>query len=188
MGVTTLEILESDFDKFLASFEAYCGDEMPFDALAPLVNVQSNIDPSRAPEGQAAVYLYSFAPFKINGGWDARKTEVAEALFDWFASFTTNIDRTKIVGSVIESPEDHARHSRNMMHGDIMGVAMGYGQIMGGRPFPEIADYTIPGIDGLYLAGPMQHPGGTVTLGGRATAMKILLDQGAELSNVFKRY
>lgn len=187
-GVTTVEILNDDYDRFLTSFDDLTQGRMPFNALAPLVNIQSNIDPSRAPEGCAAVYLYSFAPFEIEGGWDANKCHVADALFDWFASFTTNIDQSKVIGRIVESPKDHHNHSRNMMNGDIMGCAMGYGQIMGGRPFPEVADYTVPGISNLWLTGPTQHPGGTVTLGGRATAMKILDDLQHPLSDVFTAY
>lgn len=186
--VTTLEILENDYDGFMQSFADYKAGKMPLNHLSPLVNPQSNIDPSRAPDGKCALYLYSFAPKHIEGGWDSLKEEVADALFDWFASFTKNIDANKIIGRIIETPEDHAKHSMNMMDGDIMGCAMGYGQMMGGRPMPELADYRIPGVNQLYLVGPTQHPGGTVTLGGRATAMKMLDDCGADLTKAFTIY
>jgi phytoene dehydrogenase-like protein len=72
-----------------------------------------------------------------------------------------------------------------MMKGDIMGIAMTAGQLLGARPTPELADYRVPGVEALYLAGPMTHPGGTVTLGGRATAMKIYDDLGIPLDRGF---
>jgi hypothetical protein len=44
----------------------------------------------------------------------------------------------------------------------------------------------VPKIDGLYLTGPFMHPGGTVTLGGRATAMVMYQDLGIELREGFE--
>lgn len=35
-------------------------------------------------------------------------------------------------------------------------------------PLAEFAQYRIPGLEALYLAGPFEHPAGTVTFGGRA--------------------
>jgi len=178
---TMVEILEKDWDSFLVPFQQYRLNKMPLNHLGPLVNVQSNIDPSRAPAGKAAMYLYSFAPFEVEGGWDAHREETADAIFDWFASFTENMDRSKIITRLVETPEDHARHSRNMIKGDIMGIAMVDGQLLGARPTPDLANYRVPGVAGLYLAGPTSHPGGTVTLGGRATAMTMYDDFGIDL-------
>ena len=50
------------------------------------------------------------------------------------------------------------------------------------------AQYRVPGVEGLYLAGPFMHPGGTVTLGGRATAMKMLMDWKIDLKKAFSVY
>jgi phytoene dehydrogenase-like protein len=61
-------------------------------------------------------------------------------------------------------------------------------QLFGRRPIPELAQYRVPGIEGLYLAGPFMHPGGTVTLGGRATAMKMLMDWKIDLKKAFSVY
>jgi phytoene dehydrogenase-like protein len=178
---TMVEILAKDWDGFLQPFAAYRRNEMPLNHLGPLVAVQSNVDPSRAPPGQAAMYLYSFAPLEINGGWADNKQLVADAVWDWFASFTENMDRSKIIARHIETPEDHDKHSRNMMKGDIMGIAMVDGQLLGARPTPDLANYRVPGVAALYLAGPTSHPGGTVTLGGRATAMTMYDDFGIDL-------
>lgn len=182
---TLIECLRNDWDHFTASFEGFRRGEMRLDHLGPLANTQSNIDPSRAPPGKAALYLYAFAPLELKGGWDARKQEVADAVWDWFASFTENMDRSKIIARLIETPEDHARHSPNMMKGDIMGIAMTDGQLLGARPTPDLSSYRVPGIAGLYLAGPTSHPGGTVTLGGRATAMTMYDDLGIDLRTGF---
>jgi hypothetical protein len=59
-------------------------------------------------------------------------------------------------------------------------------QFLGRRPIAELGQYRVPGVEGLYLAGPFMHPGGTVTLGGRCTAMRMLMDWGTDLRSVFK--
>lgn len=185
---TVVECLSPDWEAFLTSFEAFREKRMPLDHLGPVINIQSNVDPSRAPEGRAALYLYHFAPFEIEGGWDAARQPVADAVWDWFASFTTNMDASKILARHIETPPDHAAHSRIMMHGDIMGIAMTADQSLGARPTPELSNYRVPGIEQLYLAGCTTHPGGTVTLGGRATAMKIYMDMGINLGSGFTNW
>lgn len=179
---TMVEILDGDWERFLSPFRDMRNGRMPLDHLGPLVNVQSNIDPTRAPPGKAALYLYQFAPLELEGGWAERKQEIGEAVWDWFCSFTENMDSSKIIARLIETPADHAKHSRNMMKGDIMGIAMIDGQLLGARPTTDLSDYRVPGVAGLYLAGPTSHPGGTVTLGGRATAMTMYDDLGIGLS------
>jgi phytoene dehydrogenase-like protein len=179
---TLVECLLPDWDKFLRPYQGFRRNEMLLDCLGPLAGPQSNFDPSRAPPGKCALYLYSFAPLQIEGGWEKNKQLVGDAVFDWFTTFTHNIDRSKILGRLIESPEDHHKHSRIMRNGDIMGIAMTADQLLGARPTKDLANYRVPGVESLYLSGCTTHPGGTVTLGGRATAMKIYDDFGIDLS------
>jgi phytoene dehydrogenase-like protein len=73
-----------------------------------------------------------------------------------------------------------------MMHGDIFGIGTAGGQLLGRRPTPALANYRVPGIAGLYLTGPFMHPGGTVTLGGRPTAMVVYRDLGIGLERGFE--
>jgi phytoene dehydrogenase-like protein len=179
---TMVELLDNDWDGFLAAFQQLRTGKMPLDHLGPLANVQSNIDASRAPPGKAALYLYNFAPLEVEGGWTERKREIGDAVWDWFASFTTNMDSSKMIARLIESPLDHAHHSRMMKKGDIMGIAMIDSQLLGARPTPDLSDYRVPGVKSLYLSGVTSHPGGTVTLGGRATAMTMYDDFGIDLA------
>lgn len=179
---TLVECLSPSWEDFLKPYEGYRRNEMLLDHLGPLAGPQSNFDPSRAPAGQCALYLYAFAPLKLNGGWQERKQEVGDAIFDWFSTFTTNIDRSKILGRLIETPEEHHKHSRIMRNGDIMGIAMTADQLLGARPTKDLGGYRVPGVEGLYLSGCTSHPGGTVTLGGRAPAMKMYDDFGIDLN------
>jgi phytoene dehydrogenase-like protein len=157
--------------------------------LSPLIAIQSNHDSSRAPPGKASMYLYHFAPLELERGglaaWDDAKEETADMIFDEFCRYTTNMDRSKIIARHVETPLDHHRHSASMRNGDIFGIGMFTSQFFGRRPTPELAQYRVPGLQAFYLAGPFMHPGGTVTLGGRATAMKMLMDWKMDLKKAF---
>ncbi|NWK97922.1 hypothetical protein DM806_20120 [Sphingobium lactosutens] len=183
-----VECMEPDWENFMRPFEAYRRNEFPYDVLQPLGGPQSNFDPSRAPDGMAALYLYCFAPYQTEDGWAVDKQRAGDALFDWFCKFTKNIDRLKTLKRLIECPEDHNRHSRIMRRGDIMGISMTADQLMGARPTPELSQYQIPGIDGLFLTGCTTYPGGLATLGGHASAMKIYQKLGINLKTGFTNY
>ena len=184
-----IECMQRDMMSMRRKYDEYRYGRMTQKDLSPLISVMSNHDATRAPPGQAALYLYHFAPLAQKGGienWDERKLEVADWIFDEMCRYTTNIDRSKILGRHIETPLDHHRHSRMMRNGDIFGIGTFTQQSTGRRPTPELAQYKVPGIESLYLSGSTQHPGGTVLLGGRATAMKMMMDWKMDLRKAFK--
>jgi phytoene dehydrogenase-like protein len=143
-------------------------------------HVNSNHDPSRAPAGKAALTLFGFAPFELrNGGsaaWDDRKAEVSEILHQAYGAYVTNFTDANIIGRTFESPLDVQRYSPTFQSADVGGVGKYFNQIGGHRPTPELSQYTVPGIQGFYLAGTFMHPPGGVTGGGRATAVKMCRD------------
>lgn len=171
------------------SFDEYRYGRMPKDHLSPLVGIQSHLDPTRAPAGKATMYLYHFAPLELEKGglegWDEIKEETGWAIYDEMCKYTTNMDRSKVIARHVETPLDHHRHSASMKNGDIFGIGTFASQFFGRRPIPELAQYKIPGIDGFYLCGPFMHPGGSVTLGGRATVMKMMMDWKIDLKKAF---
>ncbi len=184
-----VECIERDMTAMRMKFDEYKYGRMTREHLSPLIAIQSNHDQTRCPPGKATMYLYHFAPLELEKGglqgWDAIKEEVGGWVFDEMSKYTTNIDRSKVIGWHIESPLDHHRHSKMMRNGDIFGIGTFASQFLGRRPTPELAQYKVPGLDGFYLAGSTQHPGGTVTLGGRATAMKMLMDWKVDLRKAF---
>lgn len=184
-----VECVKRDMTGIRLAFDDYRYGRMPLQHLSPLVAVHSNLDKTRAPAGKAAMYLYHFAPNHLaNGGingWDAAKEETADAVFDEMCKYTTNMDRSKIIARYVTTPLDYHRRSRLMREGDIFGIGTVTAQFLGRRPIPELAQYTIPGVESLYLVGCGQHPGGGVTLGGRATAMKMLMDWKIDLKKAF---
>lgn len=180
-----------DFLDMRKIYDGYKYGEIPYGHFNPLTIINSFIDKTRVPSpDQAALYLYHFAPLHLrNGGvaaWDERKQEYADLVWQAFKKFTINIDDGCIKGRLIESPLDHHRHSGSMVNGDIFGIGSTAGQMLGRRPTPALAGYRVPKIAGLYLTGPFMHPGGTVTLGGRPTAMVVYQDLGIELSRGFE--
>ena len=76
------------------------------------------------------------------------------------------------------------RSSPTFQAGDVNGVAKYLPQFGGHRPTPELAQYAVPGAQGVYLAGTFMHPGGGVTGGGRGTAIKMFDDLGIDFDQV----
>ena len=175
------------------SMDGFRFGELPTkEHISPLVMSASVFDKTRVPQDDyCAMYVYQFAPITNTKGeplqWDDIKEQYAEDIWDAVKRYSTNLNDSNILGRLVESPQDHHRHSASMMHGDIFGIGLP-GQLMGRRPSPAISDFTIPGIENVYLVGPFMHPGGLVTLGGRTTAIKMYQDMGIELKSGFNGY
>ena len=185
-----IEYVRKDETGMRKVFDKYRYGEIPSTHLSPLTILNSRKDPSRAPDNKhCAMYLYHFAPRELADGglhgWEKHRQSFADAIWEEFKSYCTNMDDSKIIARHIESPLEHHLHSNNMMNGDIFGVGTTAGQLMGRRPIQELAQYRVPGIESLYLVGPCMHPGGTVTFGGRATAMKMMMDWKMNLNDAF---
>jgi len=70
------------------------------------------------------------------------------------------------------------------VRGDLHGVAPYFHQSAGARPTAELGQFTVPGVERLFLAGPFQHPGGGVYGAGRATAIKMFEALGMDFGSV----
>jgi phytoene dehydrogenase-like protein len=185
-----IEYVHNDLLGVRKVFDAYRYGEIPQTHLSPLTIMNSRKDPSRAPDNQhCALYLYHFAPRDLQDGglqgWEKYRQSFADAIWKEYKSYHTNIDDSKIVARHVESPLEHHLHSNSMMHGDIFGIGTTAGQLLGRRPIQELANFRVPGLEALYLVGPFQHPGGTVNFGGRATAMKMMMDWKVDLKKAF---
>lgn len=140
----------------------------------------SNYDSSRAPAGKACLTLFGFAPSELRHGglaaWDEKKSEYGDLLLNAYRHYASNLDDSNIIDWKFETPLDIQRYSPTFQGGDVGGVGKYFYQIGGHRPTPELSQYAVPGIGGLYLAGTFMHPPGGVTGGGRATAIKMCRD------------
>jgi phytoene dehydrogenase-like protein len=146
-------------------------------------------DPSRVPAGRGMFHGITFAPYNLEDGGPARWDEIAEQMGDRslaaYRKFIKNLTGDNIVKRTIVTPLDHARHMPNsMVGGDVHGVAPYFYQTGGHRPTPELAQYTVPGVDRFYLVGPFQHPGGGVYGAGRATAIRMFEHLGMDFDKL----
>jgi phytoene dehydrogenase-like protein len=146
-------------------------------------------DPSRVPPGRGMFHGITFAPYAFEQGGADRWDEIAEQMGDRslaaYRKFVKNLTSENIIKRSIATPLDHARNMPNsMVGGDVHGVAPYFYQTGGHRPTPDLAQYTVPGIERFYLVGPFQHPGGGVYGAGRATAMRMFEHLGMDFDKL----
>jgi phytoene dehydrogenase-like protein len=146
-------------------------------------------DPSRVPKDRGMFHGITFAPYNLEDGGAARWDEIAEQMGDRslaaYRKFVKNLTSDNIVKRTIVTPLDHARHMPNsMVGGDVHGVAPYFYQTGGHRPTPDLAQYTVPGVERFYLVGPFQHPGGGVYGAGRATAIRMFEHLGMDFDRL----
>jgi phytoene dehydrogenase-like protein len=154
------------------------------------VVVNTNYDSSRAPPGQHVMSSFNFVPYNLKDGgpnrWDELKAEYAEWVLDRITAYAPNVSVASVLAHAVESPLDLARYSPSFVAGDVMGLGSYLHQTMGMRPTPELSQYRVPGAGGLYLTGPFMHPGGGLTGGGRAVAIRVMEDLKVNYSKVIR--
>src|SRR3984957_6589326 len=133
----------------------------------------------------------TFAPYTVRDPrwagrhWDEIKEEIGDLSLAHYRKFVANLTSDNIIMRTVVSPVDLERSSPNsMMRGDVHGVAPYFYQSAGHRPTPDLGQFTVPGVERLYLAGPFQHPGGGVYGAGRATAIRMFEQLGMDFSSV----
>ena len=146
-------------------------------------------DPSRVPPGKGMFHGITFAPYNLEDGgcarWDEIKEEMGDRSLRHYQKFIANLTSDNIVKRTVVTPLDHARNMPNsMVGGDVHGVAPYFYQTAGHRPTPDLAQYTVPGVERFYLVGPFLHPGGGVYGAGRATAMRMFEHLGLDFDRV----
>ena len=167
-----VEMLPNDYETLRRDF-----DELRYGQFSPCpllgLGSLSQFDASRVPPGRAILHLWDYVPYHRPDGrsWDAGKQDYADRMLGQLAKFVANIPGA-VLARHVDSPVDMERTSPSFRRGDLHGVATTTYQSGAHRPTPELGQYTVPGLDGFYLVGPFQHPGGGVFGAGRATAMK----------------
>jgi phytoene dehydrogenase-like protein len=146
-------------------------------------------DPTRAPPGAGVFYGVTFAPYALDDGgparWDEIKEEAADVSLQYYRRFFSNLGPDNILARLVRSPLDHERDSpASFVKGDIHGCAPFMYQSVGHRPTPDLGQYTVPGVAGLYLVGPFMHPGGGVFGAGRGTAIRLMDDLAIDYDKV----
>ena len=138
----------------------------------------TQFDPSQAPAGSHAAFMWEKLPYRLNGNpenWDREKDAHGTEMLDLWKTFAPNLE-SAVISSFTRSPLDVEREFPNMREGDLLIGAFTNGQIGYNRPFTGAGHYRA-GIDGLYLCGSSSHPGGNITgLPGYNAAQVILSD------------
>jgi phytoene dehydrogenase-like protein len=150
---------------------------------------ESITDPSRVPKGAGLFHGVTFAPYNLADGgpgrWDEIREEMGDRSLDAYRRFVKNLTADNIIKRTIKTPLDWSREMPNsMVGGDVHGVAPYFYQTGGHRPTPDLAQYTVPGVERFYLVGPFLHPGGGVYGAGRATAMRMFEHLGMDFAKV----
>jgi phytoene dehydrogenase-like protein len=182
------ELLPTNYEQLRRSF-----DDLRYGGFSqyPLIGFGSltAFDPSRAPEGRATLHAWDYVPYERPDGrsWDETKRAYAERMIEHMGRFIENIGHDDILQYHCDSPVDMERTSPSFRRGDLHGIATTTWQSGAHRPTPELGQYTVPGVERLYLVGPFQHPGGGVFGAGRATAIKLAADLKMDLARVPRR-
>jgi phytoene dehydrogenase-like protein len=138
------------------------------------ISIPSIHDASLAPTGKHVMsVIVQYAPYDLTGGWtEENKGTFTELVIDRLADFASDL-KDKIVASELLTPVDIEQrfhiHGGHWHHGEIS-----LDQILMMRPFPGASQYGTA-VDGLYLCGAGNHPGGGVMgLAGHNAAKEII--------------
>ncbi len=175
-------------ESFLRIFDDFSYGSMGSDHAMLAAHLNSQFDPTRAPAGKAGLTLFAFGPYELRDGgaaaWATRKDEIGQWIRKHYSHYVSNLDDSNVIASRFETPLDMERDSPTFQRGDVGGVGKYFYQIGGHRPTPELAQYAVPGVEGLYLAGTFMHPPGGITGGGRATAVKMCGDMNIDFDRI----
>jgi phytoene dehydrogenase-like protein len=136
------------------------------------IYVQTLHDPSPAPAGKHLLSVFGqYAPYDLNGGWAARRDEVARQFIDLISRFAPDFGDCLEFHEVLGPPDIEAR------------VGLTGGHIFQGEVRPEqMWEHRLTPrtpIPGVYLCGAATHPAGSViATNGRNAAAAVLADLG----------
>ena len=151
------------------------GDFSPEPAME--ITIPTIHDASLAPGGAHVLSaIVQYAPFELNGGWEAGRQAFLEATMASLSRYLPDI-RERTRHAELLTPEDLAMQ---------FGVAGGHwhhgelslDQALMLRPVPKAARYRMP-LEGLYLCGAGCHPGGGVMGHAGRNAARAVLDGDA---------
>ncbi|KAL9566984.1 hypothetical protein ACKAV7_008753 [Fusarium commune] len=182
-------ICPGSIESLLKSYDEVDQGKIPEDLIIG-ASIITNADATRAPPGKSL--LHAVVMVRANNaevgfhGWDKIKDEVTYKVFRYLSKYVEDLTPDQIRGYHAVTPHDHESDTPSFQGGDICGLSMAGDQMGAARPTPALAQYRVPGVDGLYLAGPFMHPGGGVWGGGRPVAIRVLEDMGIDFHSVVK--
>jgi phytoene dehydrogenase-like protein len=127
------------------------------DAVIPTL-----LDPSLAPDGRHLMAVtMMYAPYRDGDGtWAGTRERLADLVVETLAQLTPDLPQ-RVLQRRVSGPLDY-RQAFGLTQGAGYHVQMALDQLMFMRPIPGYGRYRTP-IQGLYLCGSGNHPGGGVT-------------------------
>ena len=137
------------------------------------ITIPSVHDGGLAPAGKHVLSaVVQYAPYRLEGGWDAGKAPFTELVLDTLTQYAPGI-RDRLEHVELLTPVDIEREFRitggHWHHGELA-----IDQALMLRPVPGAAQYASP-VDGLFLCGAGSHPGGSVMGNAGRNAAKAVL-------------
>ena len=141
----------------------------------PMIVGQHTVhDPSRAPEAQHTLYVYTHVPHE----YDAPDEEIAERMEAYIEAHAPGF-RDVVLERRMLPPAQIEHENPSLVRGDVGGGSYALDQQLVFRPAPELVRFRTP-LKGLYVAGASVHPGGAVHgVSGRGAAKAVLADRSA---------
>jgi phytoene dehydrogenase-like protein len=161
-----------------------------------VVGQTSAVDPTRAPAGQAVLWVQVRAlPAEIRGDaageitardWHQAGEPYADRAIAKLAEYAPGLDEL-ILKRVVLTPQDLEAHDANLVGGDSVAGSHHLRQNFVFRPLPGYSAYRTP-VDGLFMTGASTWPGAGVTgLPGRLAAGAVL-SAGGFAARVRRRF
>lgn len=126
-------------------------------------------DPSYSPPGKHVALVAEGHPppasYLTEREWVQVRKEVGHRFVAEWQRYAPNMTWDNIIEVNIPTPMDIQGHNPNWVDGCMYTSNQSPSQWCNFRPIPELAQYQVPGIEGLWLASGSQHTGGTGTLG-----------------------
>jgi len=138
----------------------------------------SSLDPTLAPPGKHVLFTWGqYHPYELSNGesWDTIREREADKLYDLVCRYAPNM-RGKMIARYIQTPLDIER-TLGMLRANVMHLEMSLDQMFMFRPLPELSEYKVPGLPGLYLTGASTHPGGGVFAASGYNTARVILSE-----------
>jgi phytoene dehydrogenase-like protein len=122
-------------------------------------------DHTQAPEGKYTAFYWQFSVYDLYGdpnNWDRMRDGILDKWVSVWSKYALNLTSENILGKALYSPLDVERTTISMRHGGVIGGAPILEQLYIFRPYPEAANYKVPNIENLYLAGSSSPPMGRI--------------------------
>jgi phytoene dehydrogenase-like protein len=138
----------------------------------------SSLDPTLAPPGKHVLFTWGqYHPYELSNGedWDSIREREADKLYNLVCQYAPNMCG-KMIARHIQTPLDIER-TLGLLRANVMHLEMSLDQMFMFRPLPELAEYKVPGLPGLYLTGASTHPGGGVFAASGYNTARVILNE-----------